>query len=289
MPMISPSPHTNKHTMTTLALTDADIYYELKGSGPPILFIQGIGTTGSAWNPQTDALCQRFHCLQFDNRGIGQSTDRSKELSIEQMAEDTRHLLDAVGWSSAHIVGHSMGGIIAQQLALDAPERVRSLSLLCTFSKGSEGASPTPWAIWMGLRTRVGPRTWRRRAFLEMLFLANYLATCAADALAAELAPIVGRDLADQPPVLMRQVRALGAHNASARLGELSSIPTLVLSAERDPIAKPEFGQRLHQAIGRSRYVEITDAAHGVTIQKAAEINDLIERHILDTEGNAPT
>lgn len=270
--------------MTTLALADADIHYELKGSGPPVLFIQGVGTTGSAWNPQTDALGQRFHCLQFDNRGIGQSTDRSKDLSIEKMAADARHLLDAVGWSSAHVVGHSMGGIIAQELALDAPECVRSLSLLCTFSKGSEGASPTPWAIWMALRTRLGPRAWRRRAFLEMLFPADYLAESDKDALAAKIAPIVGRDLADQPPVLMRQVRALGAHDASAHLGELSSIPTLVLSAACDPIAKTIYGQRLSQCIGGSRYVEIADAAHGVTIQKAAQINELLEQHISDND-----
>lgn len=275
--------------MSTLALADADIHYELKGSGPPILFIQGIGTTGSAWNPQTDALCQRFHCLQFDNRGIGQSTDRGGQLSVEKMAEDARYLLDAVGWHSAHVVGHSMGGIIAQQLALAAPERVRSLSLLCTFSKGSEGASPTPWAIWMALRTRLGPRTWRRRAFLEMLFPTDYLAQCDKDVLAAEIAPIVGRDLADQPPVLMRQVRALGAHDANARLGELAAIPTLVLSAERDPIAKPEYGQRLSQAIAGSRYVEIADAAHGVTLQKVAETNDLLLRHITDSETNSST
>ena len=175
--------------MTTLALADADIHYELKGSGLPVLFIQGVGTTGSAWNPQSDALSKDFHCLQFDNRGIGQSTDRGGQLSVEKMAEDTRDLLDAVGWHSAHVVGNSMGGIIAQQLALAAPERVRSLSLLCTFSKGSEGASPTPWAIWMALRTRLGPRAWRRRAFLEMLFPTDYLAQCDKDALAAEIAP----------------------------------------------------------------------------------------------------
>jgi pimeloyl-ACP methyl ester carboxylesterase len=270
--------------MTTLALADADIHYELKGSGLPVLFIQGVGTTGSAWNPQSDALSKDFHCLQFDNRGIGQSTDRGGQLSVEKMAEDTRDLLDAVGWHSAHVVGHSMGGIIAQQLALAAPERVRSLSLLCTFSKGSEGASPTPWAIWMALRTRLGPRAWRRRAFLEMLFPTDYLAQCDKDALAAEIAPIVGRDLADQPPVLMRQVRALGAHDASTRLGELAPIPTLVLSAEHDPIAKPEYGQRLSRAITGSRYVEIANAAHGVTLQKVEEINSLLEQHILEND-----
>lgn len=275
--------------MTTLALADSDIHYELKGSGLPVLFIQGVGTTGSAWNPQSDALSKDFHCLQFDNRGIGQSTDRGGQLSVEKMAEDTRDLLDAIGWHSAHVVGHSMGGIIAQQLALAAPERVRSLSLLCTFSKGSEGASPTPWAIWMALRTRLGPRAWRRRAFLEMLFPTDYLAQCDKDVLAAEIAPIVGRDLADQPPVLMRQVRALGAHNASARLGELAPIPTLVLSAEHDPIAKPEYGQRLSQTITGSRYVEIANAAHGVTIQNAAEINELLEQHITDSETNSST
>jgi len=171
------------------------------------------------------------------------------------------------------VVGHSMGGVIAQQLALDCPARVRGLALLCTFARGRDGARPTPWVVWMSLRTRLGPRPARRRAFLEMLYPRDCLKTADLDRLAEETGRIVGRDLADQPPVLMQQLRALGRHNALERLGELGRIPTLVISGAHDPIAKPAYGRALAAAIPGARFEEWPDAAHGVIIQQAEQIN----------------
>src|SRR5262245_64910425 len=118
--------------MPLLACPEVDLYYEVAGSGPPVLFIQGVGVIGAGWQPQVNGLKHRFQTLVFDNRGIGQSLPCHGPISIEAMAQDARVLLDTVGWASAHVVGHSMGGIIAQQLALDCPTRVRSLALLCT-------------------------------------------------------------------------------------------------------------------------------------------------------------
>lgn len=267
--------------MPQLRLKDASLYFELVGTGEPVLFIQGCGVTGSGWQPQVEKLSTSFQCLTFDNRGIGRSVTTSPAPTVEQMARDACLLIEAVRWRSAHVVGHSLGGVIAQQLALDAPHRVRSLSLLCTFSKGSEGGRITPWVLWISLRTRIGSRRMRRRAFLEMLFPPEYLAQVSIDKLASDLAPIIGRDLADQPKILMKQVKALGAHDCSARLHELAHIPTLVVSAERDPIALVRFGRRLSQGIPESRYVEIPGMSHGVPLQDPATINELLRSHIL--------
>lgn len=93
------------------------------------------------------------------------------------------------------------------------------------------------------------------------------------DRLAAETAKIIGRDLADQPPVIMRQLRALAAHDATARLGELAGIPTLVLSATHDRIARPEYGRTLAGAIPGAIYELQPDASHGMIIQQADRIN----------------
>ena len=112
--------------------------YAVRGEGPPVLLIQGVGVHGSAWRPQVEALSARYRCLSFDNRGLGRSQPRGAALSVEQMAEDAQALMDAQGWDSAHVVGHSLGGLIAQHLALSARARVRSLSLLCTFSRGRD-------------------------------------------------------------------------------------------------------------------------------------------------------
>src|SRR5947208_15980788 len=122
------------------------------------------------------------------------------------MAAYALALRDTLGWDSAHVVGHSMGGVIAQQLDLDAPKRVRSLSLLCTFARGKDAARLTPWVLWMTLRTRLGPRRMRQRAFLEMLFSSEELLRAALASLATQVAALIGRDLAYPPPLLLKQV-----------------------------------------------------------------------------------
>ncbi len=149
--------------MPMLKLHGSNLNYEVRGNGPPVLLIQGTGVAGSGWAPQITGLSEDFRCLSFDNRGIGQSTIDSQVLTIEQMANDAKALMDTVGWESAHIVGHSMGGLIAQQLAFDVPKRVRSLALLCTFAKGPEAARVTPQTLWFGLRTHLGTVAMRRR------------------------------------------------------------------------------------------------------------------------------
>lgn len=265
--------------MPFIELGDAKIHYELSGKGPPVLLIQGVGVAGSGWRPQVEGLGERYQLLSFDNRGVGSSSLGSEPLTIERMAEDARALMDHVGWPSAHVVGHSMGGVIAPALALADAKRVRSLALLCTFSRGSEAAKPTPWIMWVGLRTKVGTAAMRRAAFLEILLpyedhgkmdLAKY---------AGELAGLFGHDLASQPKVAFNQLRAMSRHDATSRLSELRHLPTLVVSGRHDKLARPAYGQKLAAAIPGSRYVEIEDAAHGAPIHRAEVINSLLAEH----------
>ena len=264
------------HVMGALERADANLYYEISGQGAPVLLIQGVGVVGEGWRLQVDELKQRFETLFFDNRGLGKSAPCTGLISIEAMAEDAGALMDAAGWESAHVVGHSMGGVIAQQLALDSPQRVRSLSLLCTFARGKDAARLTPWVLWMGLRTRIGTRGMRRRAFLEMICPPVALQGADTDALAARFAGLIGRDLADQPPILMQQLMAMSRHDTSGRLGELRDIPTLVVSAEHDRIALPRYGQTLANAIAGARFELMRDASHGVIIHAPDRINELL-------------
>src|SRR4051794_1987634 len=105
--------------------------YDVRGSGPPVLFIQGVGVHGDGWRPQVDGLAADFQCLTFDNRGMGRSLPLDCKLTIEQMADDAHAVMLHYGWHSAHVVGHSVGGLVALQLALAHRSCVRSLSLLC--------------------------------------------------------------------------------------------------------------------------------------------------------------
>ncbi len=273
--------------MSILKQPGVDLYYELSGQGPPVLLIQGVGVVGEGWRPQVELLQHDFQTLIIDNRGIGKSAPCKSGVNIEEMAADVRALMDRVGWESTHVIGYSMGGVIAQELALGCPKRVRSLALVCTFGRGKDAARFTPWVLWMTLRTRLGTRGMRRRAFLEMLWPADELEGADQDRLAERMASLIGRDLADQPPILMKQMMALARHDCSRRLGELASIPTLVISAERDRIALPRYGRMLAAAIPGARFEEMPATSHGVIIQKADELTRRLRQFIGSVESAA--
>jgi pimeloyl-ACP methyl ester carboxylesterase len=253
--------------------------YEVRGTGPPAVFIQGVGVHGGAWKPQMDSLSENYECLAFDNRGLGQSQPIGCPLTIQQMAEDTLALMDALGWQSAHVVGHSMGGLIALGVALQARERVRSLALLCSFPRGRDALRLTRTSLWTGLRTRVGSKAQRRRAFLEIVLPPAARRAADHERVAAELAPLFGHDLAVQPPVATKQIAAMVRYDASSRLGELGGLSTLVVSAEHDWIAPPPVGRAMAASIPGACFHEIPDASHGVCIQHAARINELLLEH----------
>src|SRR5689334_22227816 len=127
--------------MPVIETSGARLSYVRSGEGPAVLLVQGVGIVGEGWRPQVDALKRDFTCVSFDNRGIGESTALGPHrLSVEAMADDALAIMDAERIDRFHLVGHSLGGVIAQEIALRATERVRSLSLLCTFARGKQGA-----------------------------------------------------------------------------------------------------------------------------------------------------
>lgn len=264
---------------------DCELSYWIRGTGAPVLFIQGVGVHGSGWTPQVEALAGRHQCVSFDNRGLGLSQPRGCGVTVEQMADDASAIMDAMGWRSAHVVGHSLGGLVALHLALSARARVRSLSLLCTFARGRDAAPLSWWVLWTGLRTRIGSRRQRRRAFLELVMPAHVLRTRDRDDLAVQLAPIFGHDLGVEPPITMTQLSAMRAYDATPRLGELAGLPVIVVSAAHDRIAAPTVGQALASRIPGARFVRLDAASHGAPIQCAAEVNALLAAHIGAAEG----
>jgi len=255
--------------------------YEAVGpaQAPAVLLIQGVGVGGEGWRPQLDGLKDAHRLVAFDNRGIGASTLGTDALSIEHMAADALAVMDAAGMGSAHVVGHSMGGVIAQQLALSAPQRVKSLSFLCTFSRGAEAMRMTWDKLVLGMRSYIGSRPSRRRAFVQMVMPDAYLASVDWEPLNQRLSQLFGRDLADQPAINMKQLRAMSRYDASARLRSLAELPTQVVSGALDRIALPAYGKALAAAIPGSRYIEIPDAGHAVPIQCAEKINTLLRDH----------
>lgn len=146
----------NDSVLFTADVAGCSLAYKVQGQGPPVVFIQGVGLHGDGWLPQTAFLSSEFRCLTFDNRGVGRSNPPGAPITVGRMASDTLAVMDAAGFDAAHLVGHSLGGIVAEQIALANPERVMSLSLLCTSARGSD-ATRLRWKLmWLGLRSRVG-------------------------------------------------------------------------------------------------------------------------------------
>jgi pimeloyl-ACP methyl ester carboxylesterase len=265
--------------VSELGVQSARIAFESSGAGEPVLLIQGVGAVGHAWEPQVLELEAHFRLVSFDHRGIGASSAGDEPLSIELMAQDALALCDHLGFDRFHVVGHSMGGLIAQALALAVPERVRSLALLCTFPDGPDGARLKPGMLGPVLRSRIGTRRLRRQAFLELVYPKQFLESLDREAFAEAQAELFGRDLADQPPVINRQLSVMSRFDARSRLGALGSIPTLILAGQYDLIAPPASARALGAALPSARLVELAGAGHALPIQFAAIVNDLLGQH----------
>jgi pimeloyl-ACP methyl ester carboxylesterase len=260
-------------------------FHRVQGSGPDVLFIQGTGVHGAGWQPQVDGISSMYRCITFDNRGMGQSQPRGKApITVKQMADDAwgllQHLVPHLGKKKVHVVGHSLGGCIALQLALDHPQDIKSLGLFCTAAHGPGLVKMDLQMIARGLRIQVGTKKSRRSAFLEIVLTPEEHGTWDLEETAARLEPFFGHDLGVTPAIAMKQVRAMGKWSVVDRLSQLAPIPTLVCGGGLDLIAKPPLFCSLAQGIPGARLVELDHAAHGVPLTDPPRINALLLEHL---------
>ncbi len=266
----------------TVEWQGCNLSYSVQGVGPPVLLIQGVGVQGLGWQPQIDELASDYQCIAFDNRGMGGSQPIGTRISVSQLADDALAILNAERIDTAHIVGHSLGGLIVLQFALSERKRVRSLSLLCTFPSGRMAAPLSPRMMWLGMRSQLGTRSMRRRGFMRLVLPPGPIKNI--NDTAKRFAILFGHDLGDQPKIIGDQLRAMRASDLTSRLGELVELPTLVVSAYHDPIAPPAAGKAIRDRIHGSSYIEVADASHGLPITHATRVNRLLKDHFLKAE-----
>jgi len=250
----------------------ASIAYEVAGRGPALLLIAGLGAGRWVWEPQVTALSPAFQVVTFDNRGIGGSSRGTGRLSIPRMAGDAVAVLDALGIERAHIAGMSMGGFIAQQVAIDYPGRVEKLVLCCTAGRGAGQVWPAPQFLGLALGGFLAGGVAGGR--LRVFFSARYLAENPAEV--KRWVKLAMQSLPDHR-VLMSQLWAAAAFRPDGRALKGITHPALVIHGTEDRIIPVSNGKRLARSIPGARIVLFEGAGHGVTIERADEVNREME------------
>ena len=251
-------------------------YYEVSGEGTPVLLIMGFGFSGKAWRPQVTALEKQHQVAWFDNRGVGQSDTRGRSYTMGDLADDAAALLDHLKWTAAHVVGVSMGGMIAQELSLRHTARIKSLTLIATMTGSVLGKLPTGRGLRLFARAQSSKGALRLETLTELLYPAGQ----------GPEAGVVQPGF-DKPPVprtVFAQLGAIAFHDTRKRLKNLERVPTLILKPELDILVRPKHSDALHRMIPGSKLVSFADTGHAITTQRASEVNAELLAHFKRAE-----
>ena len=248
-----------------------NIAYEVQGAGEPVLLIQGLGYARWGWEPIAERLARKFLVVSFDNRGIGESEVTPGPYTVAQLAEDAVAVLEAVGLERAHVVGASLGGMVAQQVAVAYPDRVEKLVLLCT-TPGGAGAYPMPEVTvrLFGEAPSLAPDVALRR------FVENSLSV------RGELVDVLYRRRLANPPDMagwQAQAAAGAAWDADGRLAEISA-PALILHGTADNVLDYRNSELLAEQIPGARLRLFDGAGHLFFWEQPDEIVAEIEEFL---------
>ncbi|MDD4737541.1 MAG: alpha/beta hydrolase [Kiritimatiellae bacterium] len=255
------------------ALLDGrSVYYEIHGSGSPLLLIAGLGSDSQSWAMVLEGLAARHQVIVFDNRGAGRTQPMDGPLDISGMAEDALALLNHLSLSRAHVLGHSMGGMIALELALRHPGRVNRLVLAATAAKPSarDCALMRSWVNTQ--RDGLPPERWFNALFY-WLFTESFFENSQAVAEALEYA--LKYPWPQSQKAFANQVEAIAAFDAVERLSGLSP-KTMILMGEQDILFTPEKAMRDFIRIHGLRMHLIPNAAHSIHLEAPAPFTEAV-------------
>jgi pimeloyl-ACP methyl ester carboxylesterase len=250
--------------MTTVHLRDIELYYEVSGEGQPLVFIHGLGSSARDWQFQVPVFCNRYQVITFDLRGHGKSSKPAGPYSIPLFADDTAALMKHLGLGPAHVVGISLGGMVALQLALSAPAQIASLTVV--------NAGPEFIVRTFGQRLQI----WQRQAIVRLLGMQKM-----GEVLSQRLFPkpeqeelramFVERWAENDPRAYRDAMMAIVGWSVTDQL-ESIRCPTLVMSAEQDytPVSMKEaYVVRMPHA----ELVVIPDSRHATPVERPDEFN----------------
>jgi 3-oxoadipate enol-lactonase len=256
------------------------IHYEVTGKSgaTPVLMIQGLGASKNAWNLQRIAMATRFRCISFDNRGAGRSDKPTEPFTLEQMADDAIAVLDAAGIETAHVVGASMGGVISQIVAVKYPQRVRSLTLVCTACRNH------PWRqellqSWAKTADEKGMIEVGKEAAQWVMSPRSFRRLVPAFTWMGPLAALRPRHS------FVSQIDAI-LNTREELVDQLSTItaPTMVIVGNQDILTPRGDSEEIAERIPNAELVVISGAAHGLMMEHSSTFNKILIEFLQRTE-----
>jgi pimeloyl-ACP methyl ester carboxylesterase len=244
------------------------LYYEVHGDGEPLLCVHGLACDTMAWIPQVEAFASEYRTVIFDNRDVGRSSQSDDEYEIADMARDALALADHLEIGSFHLVGISMGGAIAQEIAVQAPERVRTLTVAVTFPAGSTYACRLA-KVWARRLEKID-----HEQHVDELMLLNHSESFFENPEMVEFVrtAMLNNPHAQSPAAFGRQIAACGRHDTRERLGSLT-VPAHVIGGEYDILVPVWKSRELAGLIPGAKLTVLPQAPHGLSLERAEEFN----------------
>lgn len=250
-------------------------HYERKGRGRPLMLLAGLAADSAFWAPSVDALAARYDVVMPDNRGAGRTTPLDATTTIRAMADDCIALADHLGLTTFSIAGHSMGGMIAQDVAIRHGGRIDQLVLAAT----SPCVTPRDnalFAAWSALFAVVDRSLWFRNLFLWVLSPAFFAKPPTLDVLVQLAATYPYQQT---PQALANQVRAIAGFDVRAQLSTIAA-RTLVINGTRDLIFRIEDAAAFAKSFPHASFAPIEGAAHSFPIETPAEFTQRVREFL---------
>ncbi|HEX5308520.1 MAG TPA: alpha/beta hydrolase [Solirubrobacteraceae bacterium] len=258
-----------------------ELSYDRAGDGPPLLLVMGMSGTKHHWGERVLSELRRdFEVIVYDHRDAGDSTRTGAPFTIAELADDAAALLAALEVESAHVMGISMGGMVAQELALGHPERVRALTLGCTYCGGAGSSLAAQETIE---RLAAAMSSGDRRLAIRTAWEINVSPGFAADEAEWERFLATGMKYGLPVAVIMEQMKAIAGHDTSARLADVQA-PTLVVHGTEDLLIPTENGRMIAGLIGSHppAKLEIFDGVgHMFFLERPERTAELVREHAL--------
>lgn len=255
--------------MSKVKANGIDIYYEIHGTGEPLVLIMGLRRNLEWWYRQIPELSKHFTVLAFDNRGAGRSDKPDMDYSIRLFADDTAALMKSLDINKAHVLGVSMGGYIAQELAINYPDMVKSLVLACTSGGGKSGLLMTAQRMNKFVANQGLSPDEILRKDMDIYFSDEFVRKNPEKV--EEFIAISLRYY--QPPfAFLKQFDACTKHDSVDRLDRIS-VPVLILSGDDDPLVPSGNSRILKQHIPHAELHFFPGSRHAFFIENAEEFN----------------